>query len=129
MDEPVPAVDPAAVRSAAAMTVGPAVFLVHFGAVYGFNALACAFGWSASRVAGVGLVPAFVAIATVAAVALVLLVAHRVPDRSTEGVTDREYDQRARGEFVLKMRVMIAWLAASAMVLVALPVAVTHSCG
>jgi hypothetical protein len=129
LDDPIPEVDPGAVRGALGLTVGPAAFLVHFAAVYGVGALACAFGFSARTVLGLGIVPAFTAVATAVAVVAVLWVAHRVPDRSTEGRADRQYDQPARAEFVAKMRVMISWLAAAGMLWVAIPVFLARPCG
>ena len=100
MRDPPPSVDPGGVRAAAALAIGPAAFLGHFSAVYGFHALACAFGWRAPADWPIGLVQAFVLVATAIAVLAVLVVARRIPDRPTAGAAHREYDQVARGEFV-----------------------------
>jgi hypothetical protein len=122
-----PAFDPGANRGAVRLAVPPAVFLLHFSAVYGVNALACRFHWPPT-LAGLPLVPAVVAALTLLAIALVLLVAHRGQRHSTEGETASEYDLAARRAFVAKAASMVAWLAAAGMLVVALPVLVARPC-
>jgi hypothetical protein len=128
MHDPPPSVDPGAVRTAAALTVGPAVFLAHFAAIYGINALACAFAWPGRSVMGLSTVQALVAVVTAAGVVAVLVVARRAAARPTGGAPHREYDQHARREFVAKLRAMIGWLAAAAMVFVAVPAFLGGAC-
>lgn len=48
---------------------GVLIWAVHFTAIYGFTALACALGWSSLRWLGVGVLPWTIGAATLAAVA------------------------------------------------------------
>lgn len=123
-----PQVDPKSIRTSLLLGVGPLVFLLHFSAVYGFNAIACA------RTGGAGSVPTFVLIATLVASALVLLVPlverrHlRRPPRLDH--SDRvEYDPPARRAFVGHLAARIALLALLGIWLVALPTLFAQPCG
>lgn len=46
---------PVRVRESLALTLGPAVFLLQFAAVYGWTALACRFGWGPAAPFGIGM--------------------------------------------------------------------------
>jgi hypothetical protein len=123
-----PQVDPKSIRTSLLLGVGPLVFLLHFSAVYAFNAVACARG---SGPAGV---PAFVLAASIVASALVLLVVfaerrHWRAPGGGGGHSDRaEYDPPARRAFVGHLAGRIALLALVGIWLVALPTLLAQPC-
>lgn len=95
-------------RDAWWLALAPALFLVHFGAVYAFNALACRFGGLPSVTA--------VVLALTAIAAAVLL---------WRGTRARS---RGRGGFVAHTVHGVCVLAALGMLLVALPVLLVAPC-
>lgn len=123
-----PARDPHAARSALGLCLPPLVFLLHFSLLYGANALLCRFGLSTRELAGLPLMTAIAAIATLAAIALLLAVAHGARNRGTEGQVSLEYDQPARHDFVVKARVMLSWLTVAALLFVTLTVVLARTC-
>jgi hypothetical protein len=120
--------DARAARGALGLGLPPLVFLLHFSLLYGANALVCRFGLSARELAGLPLMTALAAIVTLAAIVLLLSVAHGARNRGTEGKVSLEYDQPARHDFVVKIRVMLSWLAVVALVFVTLPVVLARTC-
>lgn len=122
-----PDFDPRANRSAAVLAILPAVFLLHFSAVYGANALACRFGGSGSW-ADWPRVPLVVGGLTLLALLVVGWAARSAPGGATEGATEREYDFAARRAFVGKTTVMLAWLVAAGVLAVASTVLLAQPC-
>lgn len=110
------------------LALAPAVFLLHFGAVYAMNALACNFGWSAARWQGIGAIVLGVALLTLLGAATLLW---RLPAARAEPAEDVQdpYDPRERRHFLARASRMTAWLALAGMVLVALPVLLARNCG
>jgi hypothetical protein len=122
-----PQVDPKSVLTSLLLGAGPLVFLLHFSAVYAFNAIACARG------ADAGSVPVFVLGASVTASVLLLLVVlaerrhwRRPPPRRDP---DRiEFDAEERRAFVGHLAGRIALLALVGIWLVALPILFAQPC-
>jgi hypothetical protein len=122
-----PQVDPLSVRTSLLLAVGPAVFLLHFSAVYVANAIACARGFG-----GAG-VPEVVLAATLVASVLLLLVPlaewRAVRNRRARHHSDvREVDPVARRAFVGHLAARIALVALLGVWLVALPALFAQPC-
>lgn len=119
--------DPGARAQAWRMMLPPAVFLVHFGAVYGWAGLGCAFGWGDARLGpldGVGL-----GVLVLTLVALVLLAwgwPRQVPHAPEE--VAQPYDPRERAHFMASVTRMTAVLAGAGVVAVAAMAVVAGIC-
>lgn len=96
---------------------------LHFGAIYVFQALACARGFAHREVAGVGIVTAFIIAATL--VALGVTAAVLVRGWRTAGANS---DLADHDEFLRRLAMLVAGLAAVAIVWEALPVLVMPPC-
>ena len=111
------------VRDTLQMTAGMLIWAVHLGIVYGIAALACARRFAGATLAGVGVVPLAVSLATVvalAAAAVVLVLALRHEHRSWHGDYRRFRDS------------MTAFVAGAALVAIAwsgLPALLVPACG
>lgn len=110
------------------LAVGPAVFLIHFSAVYGFNGLACAFGWHRQTVAGLPLVPSSVVMFTLLTVGLLWAVLPTAPRRAAPDVQD-PYDPSARRHFIRHAGRLTVGLAAAGTVAVAAMALLARTCG
>jgi hypothetical protein len=102
---------------------GLLIWSLHFGAIYVFQALACARGFASREVAGVGIVTAFIAAATLLALlatAAVIATGWRTPG---PGVELTEHD-----EFLRRLTILVAGLSAVAIVWQALPVLMMPPC-
>jgi hypothetical protein len=101
---------------------GLLIWAFHFGAIYAFQALACARGFAGREVAGAGIVTVFVVAATV--VALLASAAVIATGWRTAGANQlAEHD-----EFLRRLGLLVAGLAAIAIVWEALPVLVVPAC-
>ena len=99
------------------MVAGALVWALHFMAIYGFAALACARGFAGVRWLGIGVVARRIGVATVIALgALLLIVA-----RALRG--------RAGGGFDAQITAGVAALAAVAIVWETLPAVMVPTCG
>lgn len=122
------------------LAIAPAAFLAHFSAVYGFTALACAFGWTTRSLLGLPLLSAVIVLLTLLAGAAVLLAMPRRAARAgdSQGHDDDDDDRDegrpsyadspARRHFVIGTGRMLAVLAVVGMVVVALPALLTEGC-
>jgi hypothetical protein len=102
---------------------GLLIWSLHFGAIYVFQALACARGFASREVAGVGIVTAFIAAATLLALlatAAVIATGWRTSG-STAELTDHD-------EFLRRLTILVAGLSAVAIVWQALPIFVMSPC-
>lgn len=100
--------DPGFVRTSLRISAGVLVWALHFAAIYGFTALACARGWS-------GAVLPLVVLATLAAAAAMLVIV-------VAGT-------RRRGEFESWLSASLAGLALVAVLYEGITVLVVPSCG
>lgn len=120
-DQPLDRTAPAdAVRFA----VPPTVFLIHFGALYGLQGLACAFQWGDGSS---GFVGAMLIALTAVAVAAVWLARPRAAPPPGQDVLD-PYDPAERRHFMASATRGLCWMAIAAMVLVTLPVLLSPQC-
>lgn len=101
------------------LAVPPAVFLVHFGAVYGWTGLACGLGWAAQRWGGVGLVHIGVLLLTAAALAVLWSTRPPAEPEAPDEI-ENPYDPAERRHFVATTSRMLVWLVTAATVMVAL---------
>ncbi len=91
------------------------VWFMHFVFVYGFSGLACARGFDAATLYGIGIVPLVVAAATVAAIAAVLfilaaLIAGKAPGIRHENIASlRDFWRIVAGGGALLSLVAIVW--------------------
>lgn len=106
---------------------GMVVWAVHFGAVYGVNAVACARGFAGRAVLGLPLVPLLVLGASALALGAVAVVGVRAWRRLHAGLSgeDGEYEP----QFTVWMSAAVALLAALAIVWEAVPVLMLRPCG
>ncbi len=116
-------------RDALHLAVAPAVFLLHFGSVYGFSGLGCAFGWEGAWLPALGAVP--LGVLALTALALIALFAlrpkHRPPPEAADDVA-APYDPRERSHFMAMAARMTTWLAAAGVVAVALTSVLAQPC-
>lgn len=119
--------DPQARAQAWRLALPPAVFLLHFGAVYGWAGVGCAFGWGDTRLGpldGVGL-----GVLALTLLALGLLGwgwPRRVPHAPEEAA--RPYDPRERAHFMATVTRMTAVLAGVGVLAVAAMAVVAGTC-
>lgn len=109
------------------MAVPPAVFLAHFAGVYGWNGLACSFGWGAIGWRPIGLIPAVVLGLTLLAIAVVWWARPAATPAPADDITN-PYDPDERRHFMASTTRMTGWLAVAGMVLVALPSVLARTC-
>lgn len=104
----------------------PALFIVHFAAVYGWTGLACAFGWAGTQWGGLGLVPLGVIVLT--ALAMGVLWWAMPPTVPESRDVAHPYDPGERRHFLATASRMTGWLALAGMALVALPSLLARTC-
>lgn len=109
------------------LCVPPAVFLAHFGLVYGWAGIVCAFGWP-GRLGPFGWLEAGVLLLTLAA-ALVLWFARAPVAPPAPEQMLRAYDPAERAFFLASVTRMVGWLALVGILMVAAMVPVAGACG
>lgn len=134
MDEPLPPSpappnDPPQRPRAALLALPPAVFLLHFAAVYAFTGMACALGWHARHLGPFALLPAVVVGLTVVAAGGLLLAMPRAQPPPRHPDTAPRDDVFARARFLSTTTRMTTALSLAGMVAVALPSLLTPGCG
>lgn len=103
---------------------GLLIWSLHFGAIYVFQALACARGFAGREIAGIGIVTVFIAAVTLLALlssAAVLVAGWRTAAGTAE-LSDHD-------EFLRRLAMLIAGLAIVAIVWEALPILMMPACG
>ena len=120
--------DPQA-RGQAWRVLAPAlVFLAHFGAVYGWAGLACAFGWGTQRWGPLGMVPAGILLLTIGALAALWFArAGAVPAAPEQRL--EAYDPQERAHFLVTVARMVGWLSAVGILAVAAMGLIARTCG
>lgn len=119
--------DPEARSQAWRLMVPPLVFLAQFGLVYGWAGLGCAFGWQAIRWGPLGMIPTGVLLLTAVAVAALFLARpHKLPAVIPQQLA--AYDPAERGQFMVRVTRMLAWLSAAGMLAVAAMALLPHPC-
>ena len=114
-------------RNSLLLLSGLLIWAAHFTFVYVFNALACARHFANEHVLGIGLLPAAIGGATIAALGAIgfcLLLNNRVRSREPEQANDIRVNN-----FMNYMTVAIGLLGALAVVLSGLPVLFLPPCG
>jgi hypothetical protein len=109
------------------LTAGFLVWALHFGFVYGLNALACARGFSGNMIGGFGVVPVVIVAATVVALLLQGLIAITAVSGRGPGIGG-EPDTSVRA-FWRYTTAALSALSAVSVFWTAVPVLFTQSCG
>ena len=102
---------------------GLLIWALHFGAIYAFQALACARGFAGREVAGTGIVTAFIIAATV--LALLAAAAVMVAGWRTAGANASLAEHN---EFLRHLGLLVAGFSIVAIVWEALPVLLMPAC-
>jgi hypothetical protein len=102
---------------------GLLIWSLHFGAIYAFQALACARGFAGREVAGVDIVTAFIAAVTLLALLAAAAVIATGRRSSGPAVELAEHD-----EFLRRLTILVAGLSAVAIIWQALPVLMMPPC-
>lgn len=107
--------------------IPPTVFIVHFGAVYGWTGLGCSFGWGSRTVGSWGLIPLVVIVLTLLALlALWWAAPGRVADPAPD--VDNPYDPGERRHFLATTSRMTATLSAVGVLLVGASSLLARTC-
>lgn len=106
------------------MLAGLIIWAAHFGFVYGFNALACTFGFAGSQLLGVGVVVLAVGLATLLAFGADILVLFR----AVAGLRAMDLAKDSR-RFMRYVAGSLAALSAVAVLWQGLPALIVPACG
>ena len=102
---------------------GLLIWSLHFGAIYVFQALACARGFAGREVGGIGIVTVFIAAATLLALLAAAAVIATGWRTSGPAVELTQHD-----EFLRRLTILVAGLSAIAIIWQALPILVMPPC-
>lgn len=109
------------------LLVGPITWSAHFALLYFVQSMLCAHGLAGRGVAGVGIVPAFITVATAAALTL-LLAAIFAPDAASRlaradsgSASDRSFRRKVMAALALLSAFGVAWAGLAAFVIPACP--------